>query len=283
MCIGVGALRPVGWPFSIVQMLIDVHGHFGQATPGAAPPARVAVYAGTCGIDHVLVSNVDAASESVEAVDLDEVDANMACLDACKEHARLLPLYWVRLGQADSHVRAMAGALSSAPFVGALFAPSRNGFSVTDPRLDACLEVLAARGQAAVFCVCDDERATPAGVHSLARRHRGTPIVMCCCGTSESTRPLALDTIRRAIRDGDSDLYMDTSHASADEIIGWTRALGGERILLGTDAVCRGDAHIPHLIALLDRLRRKLQPDDFNMVTGGNAERLFGLGAPGER
>ncbi len=268
----------MGWPFSIARMLIDVHGHFGHLTPGAAPPARIAVYAGTCEIDYVLVSNVDAAGEAAEAANLDEVDANTACLDACSEHPRLLPLYWVRLGQADSHVRAMAGALASAPFVGALFAPAANGFSASDSRLDAYLDVLAAHRRAAVFCVCDDERAAPAQVHALARRHRKMPIVLCCCGENESTRPLALDTIRRAIRDRDADLHLDTSHAGAEEIVGWVQALGGERILWGTDALCGDDAHIPHQIALLDQLRRKLQPPEFHMVTGNNAERLFGLG-----
>ena len=258
-------------------MLIDVHGHFGQRIAGVAPPARISTYAGVCGADLVLVSNRDAASEPAGAANLDEAEANLACLSACREHSHLVPLYWVRPGLADSNVNALAGALLTEPFAGVVFAPTDNGYDVADPRLGPYLALLAKVGRPVLFCIGADERTAPHKIHDRGRRYPSLPIVLCPCGAPAGQRAAALDAVRYAIQRNDAQLYLDTSHADADEVCTAVRTVGAERVLFGSNAVHYGESHIPRHIALLEELRAALVPEEFQQVAGGSAARLFGL------
>lgn len=257
-------------------MLIDVHGHIGQATPDTEPASRVSTYAGVCNLDYVLVSNRDGACIPAQAANLDETDANVACLAACRTLARLAPLYWVRVGRLDSNANTMAGALATEPFAGALFSPADVGFDAADPQLDAYLEVLARGGRPALFCIRGDDRAAPTKVHALGQRHRRVPLILCPCG-EPSRRAAVVDVVGAARRKQDANLYLDTSHAGVAEITASIDAVGADRVLYGSDACHRGEAHIPRQIALLDELRQKLSPESFAQVAGGNAARVFRL------
>ena len=260
-------------------MLVDIHGHIASTGNAAAPAARLSLYASACKLDFVLVSNV-AAAPAPRGANLDEVDANLASLQACREHARLAPLYWIRPGQLDSHVPAVVGALRTAPFVGAAFAPTEGGFDAADSLLDPYLAALETIDRPAVFCVSAEPNAAPPKVIEAARRHPRTKIVLCLCGAAETPRAAALDAVAHALRQQKADVYLDTSHATSAEIVAAVRAIGSDRVLFGTDAVRRSDAHVPRHIAVLDELRKSLAAKDFQAVSGGNAVRLFGLKAP---
>jgi predicted TIM-barrel fold metal-dependent hydrolase len=263
-------------------MLVDIHGHIGQP-PLAAPAARVASYAGTCQIDLVLVSNRDTASQPAGAPDRDECDANAACLMACRTQPRLAPLYRVRVGRADSSVRAFAGALATEPFLGAVFAPAETDFDAAASALDPYFDVLASAARPALVCYNSNPCAAPSKIYQLARRFPQQPIIMCMTSRGEAQRGAALDVVRLALREGDASLFLDTSHATAAEVCASVDSLGPERVLFGTDALSGGDAHIPRQIALLAELRNSLNSKAVALVTGGNAVRLFGLGAGTER
>ncbi len=257
-------------------MLIDVHGHIGRDTP----PARVATYAGVCGVDWVLVSNRDAAVEPPGAANADETDANVACLEACRARVHLVPLYWARPGRVDSNLHALVGALESEPFAGVVFCPAEGGFDVSDRQLEPYFSVLGAVGCPGLFCIGRDPRAAPAKVYEQARRQPKTPIVLCGCGAGEAERAAALDVARHAQRRRDADLYVDTSHSGAAEIRTAVEVLGAERVLFGTDAISYGDSHVPRHIALLEELRSSMSRADLEQVAGANAARLFGLRKP---
>jgi predicted TIM-barrel fold metal-dependent hydrolase len=259
-------------------MLIDIHAHTGLTSPGAASPASLAEYAQACHLDRVLISNRDAAVEPHEAANLDEADANLACLQACRDHPKLAALYWVRPGQVDSNVRAITGALKTAPFVGALFSPAAAAFDAADPILTPYLDALARTGRPAVFCVTADERAGPAKVYELARHQPGVPVVLCLCSDGASQRAAAVDVVGHARRRADANLYLDTSHVSASEIAAAIRVLGSECVLFGSDALSGGQRHATQVAALFDQMRNDLSPLDFQNVTGENAARLFGIG-----
>lgn len=254
-------------------MVVDVHAHFDDATP----PARITRYAGVCNVDLVLVSNRDAASRPDGARDYDEAAANGACLAACKEHARLVPLYWVRPGRKDSNVHAFAGALAGEAFVGVVFAPADNGFDIADSMLDPYFEVLAKAGRPALVCVSGDERSAPARVHTLGARHPQVPIVLGGCGAAPERRAEALDAVQRAAQRKDANLYLDTSHATVDTIRSAIGAVGAERVLFGTNALSYEDAHVPRHIALLEELRRTLSPGQLKALLSRNAVELFRL------
>jgi predicted TIM-barrel fold metal-dependent hydrolase len=263
-------------------MLIDIHGHIGQTTPGTQPPPRVTTYAGVCGIHHVLVSNRDAAARPAGAGDWNETDANAACLDACQTHRYLLPLYWVRPGRVDSNVQAFAGAMDTAPFLGAVFAPTANGFDAADPQLKPYLAILTLKGRPALFCVGPDANSAPARIYEQARRYPNLPVVLCGCGATPAQRAEAIDVARHSQQRKDADLYLDTSHADIKEVRSAVLAIGSDRVLFGTNAVTQGDAHVPRTIALLDELRQNLPGEAFRQITGENAARLFGIAERGE-
>jgi predicted TIM-barrel fold metal-dependent hydrolase len=261
-------------------MLVDVHAHIGFSTPGAASPPRLVEYAQTCQMDTVLVSNRDAAAEPHEAANLDEADANLACLEACRAHPRLAALYWARPGQVDSNLYTLTGALRTAPFVGVLFSPAETGFDAAARLVAPYLGVLAKAGRPGLFCCTADERAGPAKVYEQARRQPAVPILLCICGGT-SQRAAALDVVGHAKRREDANLYLDTSHAVAGEIVAAVRVAGSERVLFGSDALCGGDTHAAQVANLLADLRNGLSPEEFQNVTGANAARLFRLTQPG--
>lgn len=238
---------------------------------------QVCRYAGAAGIDLVLVSNRDAAAWPRQAANVDEVDANLACLRVCRAAPRLAPLYWVRPGRLDSNIHAFAGALATEPFAGVVFAPAEGDFDAADPRLEPYLAVLAAVNRPAVFCVQADERALPAKVCHQAGRHAEVPMVLCLCGSGASERAATLDVACQARRRGSANLYLDTSHADAAEAHAAVRALGSDRVLFGSDALCGGDGHAARQTALLDALRKCLSATEFQQVAGASAARLFHL------
>jgi predicted TIM-barrel fold metal-dependent hydrolase len=258
-------------------MVVDVHGYFGLVTPGAVPPARINTYAGVSGAELVLVSNRDGASEPTGAADLDEVEVNEACLGACEAHKHLVPVYWVRPGRFDSNLRAFAGAIETADFVGAMFFASAAGFDAGDDAVTAYLSVLATMGRPALFSITDDDRCAPEKIYAQARRQPKLPVVLCNCRAGAARRRDVLEVVHAAASHRDADLYTDTAHATGVEIRAMVQAVGTERVVWGTDALSHGDYHAPRHITLLEEVRKLLPPDDFRRITTANALRLFGL------
>ena len=254
-------------------MVIDVHGCISRATP----PARLNTYARLCGIHTVFAANRDAASAPAGAGDVDEVDANLTCLQACEAHPHLTPVYWVRPGRPDSNALAFAGALETAPFIGALFSPVENDFEADDKLLEPYLVALAHLNCPALFCYTDDERSAPSRVYEQARRHPEVTFVLCAGETSTEQRAAAREVVRQAVEREDADLLLNTAHSTEREITIAVRTVGPERVLFGTNAPAYGDSHVPRHIALLDELRRDLPQANFQQVASANAARVFGL------
>jgi predicted TIM-barrel fold metal-dependent hydrolase len=260
-------------------MRVDIHGHMVQKATVGASPAKLSMYVGNCQLDHVLVSNLDAAAAGPNVANVDEVDANVACLEACQANPRLVPLYWARVGQLDSNPHVVRGALETEPFRGLALVPAWGGFDIADPRVDAYVEAATGTKCPIVICVCERPEASPARAAELAVRHPAAPMVLCCCGGAE-VRRAAVEVVLRAVRGQTADLYVDTSYADAPEICSLVRALGPARVLFGSDAIARGNVHTPFHMTLLQELRRTLPNQDFEAITGKNAGRLFGMSEP---
>jgi predicted TIM-barrel fold metal-dependent hydrolase len=257
-------------------VIIDVHGHIGRLAEREFSLTEMTQYLDSCAIGRALISNLDAASVPLGASNLEETPANVACLRMCREDGRLVPLYWVRLGQIDSHVRAFAGALEIEPFVGAAFSPALNGFAADDTRLDSYLSVLAKRKRVALFHTSRDELARPAAVYTLAKRHPRVPVVLCDAG-GDIHWGEAIDVVSRAWQREDARLYLCCGRATADELLAAVKALGAQRVVYGSEAPRLGPRHAEHYQALLDRLQESLVPEQFAQVTGRNAAELFRL------
>ena len=253
-----------------------MHGHVGRLGERVFSLAHMELYLDACGVQHMLVSNLDAATHHPGGADVEEAPANIACLEACRDDSRLVPLYWVRLGRVDANIHAFAGALDVEPFAGAVFAPGLNGFAADDPRLDAYLSVLAKIKKTAVFLCSHDDPGRPANIHPLARRHPQVPVVLCGVG-GDTNWSEALDTVARAWQREEARLYLCTGRATVDDVLAAVGSAGAERILYGSDAVCLGAEHAEHSRLLLEQLKGALPPEAFEKVVGENAARLFRL------
>lgn len=254
-------------------MLVDIHAHYSSALPAS----RLSQYAGLTGLDLVLVSNRDAASDGEGACNLDEAAANLATLQHCQTYPRLAALYRIRPGRVDSNVHAMVGALATEPFFGVVLAPGEQGFDLADELLDSYLTALLPSRHPVVVCIANDERGTPEKAYALGRRHRRLPLVLCAAGADEQRSAGILNVVRDAAQRGDANLLLDTSHRSGDAVRRAIDTVGAERVLFGSDALSYQDAHVPRHIALLDELRKSLAPETFRLVMGENATRVFRL------
>lgn len=254
-------------------MIIDVHGHVGWLGKREGKTAHFKMYLDACGVERLMVSNLSAAG-SFGGGNVEETPANVECLTLCREDSRLVPLYWVRVGHADSHLHAFAGALEVEPFAGAVFAPTYNGFAAGDTRLDPYMAVLGKLKKPAVFLTAPQENGKPAEVYELAKRHPSVSFVLCGAG-GEDQWSEAVDVVRRAHERTSARLYLCTGRAEVDDIISTAGALGTERMLFGSDATYLGQRHGEHFRTMLGALREALSAEDYAAIVGGNALRTF--------
>jgi len=73
---------------------------------------------------------------------------------------------------------------------------------------------------------------------------------------------------------------MDTSYATAAEVLTAVEVAGAERLLFGSDFFGQPDNDQNHVRALIDELRNTLPVEQFEMITEGNAAQLFRLSPP---
>lgn len=258
-------------------MIIDIHGHIDRLADRQLDADEVEAYAHASGVGLIMVSNRDAGSKDAGGSDLDETEANAACLAACENCPVLKPLYWVRPGKFDSNAHAFAGALSSAPFLGAVFSPLQNEFDARSQELlSPYLTTLGNLGLPALFCVHADERASIGGVISLARRHSNVPFVLYDAAHERNWSKVA-DDIHKSMRRSDARLYLDTAGAGVAQVREAIQILGSQQILFGSGGTILDDADTRAGRTLLDKLRAELSPTDFEWITTGNARRLFNL------
>lgn len=254
-------------------MIIDVHGHVGWLGERETDSAHLKAYLDACGVERIFVSNLNAAG-SFGGGNVEEAPANVECLTLCQDDPRLVPLYWVRLGQLDSRLHAFAGALEVEPFAGTIFAPTHNGFAADDKRLDPYMAVLAKLGKPAFFLTSPRKTGRPAEVYELARRHPRTSFVLCGAGGAAQWGE-TLDVASQAREHADARLHVCTGRADARDILAAAEAIGTERLMFGSDATFLKAGHAEHFKTLLTELAEALPPDEFSNLIGGNALRAF--------
>lgn len=264
-------------------MLIDAHVHVGRAPASAGTVQHLAEYLSACAVTTALVSNADAAGLPAGAANLDETEAALACLRFTSGRPNTAPLYWVRPGRPDSHPFALAGALLEAGFRGAVFSPVLNDFAADDfDLLRPYLHVLERLGAPAAFHTARDERAAPAKIYALARKHPTVPLLLYEAAADVHLHE-ALDCVKRAASRGDAQLLLETSRTSADEALALVRSAGPDRVLFGSDAPHYGAGQTQRCRAVIERLRGELPADAAARVLAQNAARIFRLDRPALR
>jgi predicted TIM-barrel fold metal-dependent hydrolase len=255
-------------------MVIDIHGHIGHLRERVASEPYLDHYLKECGISRILLANLEACRA---ASDTHETDANLACLMACRQDPRRVPLYWVRAGREDSHPTVMAGALSTEPFAGAFLAPAWDGYGLEAGLLDPYFALLNRMSMPVLVVAGREAPCTPGHVYTFARRHPTVPVVLLVSSKTGAWDE-AVAVVQRSARHDDALLLLSTGIAACQNIVAAVRTLGGERILYGSDATVLGEQHAHHCRSTLDGLRESLPADTFARITHGNARRVFRLG-----
>ena len=103
-------------------------------------------------------------------------------------------------------------------------------------------------------------------------------------GGSGDGQKATIAVVEKSLAAGEANLYVETSQTPVEWIVEAVRRLGEDRVLFGTDATYYGAAHFATYAPVVSRLRRELSAPALAAVMGGNARRLFRLGAgPGTR
>ncbi len=257
-------------------MRIDARAHLGRFGEQVYAVDPLADYQRRCGLDGLIVSNLDAAAAGAGAADADEPIANGDCLDFCAKQRGWHALYWVRPGRVDHSPHAMAGALLSEPFAGLLLAPELNGFSLESPALEPVLTVAASVKKPVFIRVGERPGARPIDAYVFSRRVPQTAFVLL--GTDGlALWSEAIEAVTRAKSRGDARLYVETSGASCAEISSTVEMVGPERLLFGSNACRNAEEHARNVRALWDDLGNALPPPVVRKILGENAAVLLGL------
>ncbi len=252
--------------------MIDVQAHLGTIDGSERRLDALRSYADSGQAEMILVSHSDHTPEGGE---LDETEANLACLKACRDNDRLRPLYWVRPGLVDSNPQVFAGALSSEPFVGAVFSPAEHGYALDDSaRLAPYLGVLDQLKRPALVRIGRETSVGGRQLLTFAQKWPGVPIILC--GGLANIRQHDLhDTATNAARRNDADIYLTTSNVSAADVAAAVAGSGHERLIFGSDACCRGAEHAEFVAAQLKTLQERLATTAFQQITQDTAHRIF--------
>lgn len=255
-------------------MRIDTHCNIGRYGDRRFTTDELSTYLDQAGFDLAFVANLDAASRPMGAPDLDEVDANEACLTACRRDGRLRPLYWIRPGRRDSNVYAMAGALATEDFAGVIFSPARNDYAADAAILDPYMQMLARLGVPAVFCTNREDRNNSARLYALARRHPKTTLVLSGIASDVHFRD-AIEVAQRAKERNDARVYVNTSHASAEDIVRLVKAVGADHVLFASDWPHTRSDRALSAGSIAEALRELLPAETCDRILSGNALHLF--------
>lgn len=252
--------------------MIDCHAHIGTLGARSATAAELSAYADELGLKRLVVSNLDAAS--VGGRDEEEPDANLMSLAEAESDPRFAPLYWVRLGEFDSHLRAFSGAMAEAPFAGAFFSPRWNDFSLDDERFDAYLDVLAHFDRVAVVHVASEARWRPMRIFDAVKRRPRTRVLLVGVGSGAAWKEV-VEVASRCVQRGAPRIHISTSGAASAEVAAGVREAGAERWVFGSDALAHGADHVRRTRDALRSLQAAIPDAAYRAITMENANALF--------
>ncbi|MBN2447977.1 MAG: amidohydrolase family protein [Phycisphaerae bacterium] len=255
-------------------MIIDVHAHIGSLGGRLYSADTLASYLDACQVKVVMVSHTD---HDASGGALDEVDINTAILKTCEPNPNMLPVYWARPGQVDSNARAFSGALLSNPFVAATFSPAIHGYEPHDiARLGPYLEVLSGLGRPALLHLGRSAAASGHQLLAMASRWPKLPIILVNALVNPGRTSL-LEAVAQAGRRGEASLYVETGHASAEEVAKAVDVVGVGRVLFGSDACHDGETHAAGVQALLESTHSRLGATFVSQIVFSNPQRIFQL------
>jgi len=273
--------------------VVDVHAHLGSFGTFDLRLETLIRYLDRSATRMALVSNLDGSS-ALATGRLGSTAANQVTLETVRRHpGRLRGLLWGNPAEAtaadlEPFVAATigGGAEGGRAFVGLKLHPDFDRFLADDRRVDPFLDLCRRHRLVAVFhCGPPGTASAPERIAAAARRHPTVPVVLYHMGAdgfdggTGSGQQAAIAVVEKSLAAGDADLYLETSGTPAKWIVEAVRRVGEGRVLFGTDATYYGASHFESYAPIVSRLRRDLPAPALAAVMGGNARRLFRLGA----
>jgi len=275
--------------------VVDIHAHLGTYGTFDLRLKTLLGYIERSGVRLALVSNLD-GSAAQPTRRLGSSAANQVTLETVRLHpGRLRGLLWANpAGATAAELEPfVAATIDGDPageraFVGLKLHPDFDRFLADDRRVDPFLELCRRHQLVAVFHAGPPgSPSAPDRIAAAARRHPTVPVVLYHMGAdgfdggSGDGQKAAIAVVEKSLADGDANLYLETSQTAAKWIVEAVRRVGEDRVLFGTDATYYGADHFATYAPVVSRLRRELSAPALAAVMGGNARRLFRLGATG--
>ncbi|MBT9558421.1 MAG: amidohydrolase family protein [Myxococcales bacterium] len=265
--------------------VIDIHGHHGTLRTDygqydITTESFLSVLSASQ-VKWVVVSNLDGASVEGGA-DVQQSAANAATSKLVREHpSRVRGLLWAKPneGTPSELIPFTSERLpdGSRVFVGVKLHPDWQSVSAADTSIDGYMAVCRAAGLTMMIHTdVSSPLSHPEKVFDLGKRFPDVPIVLYHMGFF-GEHEVAMEVVRRATAEGSANLYLETSSASAEDILAAIRQVGAERVLFGSDVPYFGALHYAIYGSILETLRSALPPAEYALVTHGNAQRLLGL------
>jgi uncharacterized protein len=273
--------------------VVDVHAHLGTFGSFDLRLETLLGYLERSRTRLALVSNLDGSSASVTG-QLGASAANQVTVETVRQHRdRLRGLLWANpRGATAAELEPFAAAtIDGTPsgervFVGLKLHPDFDRFLADDRRVDPFLELCQRHRLVAVFHAGPPGTASAAErIAAVARRHPRVPVILYHMGgdgfdpAAGVGQRAAIAAVEKSLAAGDADLYLETAQTPVEWILEAVRRVGAERVLFGTDATYFGAVHYDSYAPIVNRLRHELPPEALRAVMGGNARRLFRLGA----
>lgn len=273
--------------------VVDIHAHLGTFGSFDLRLETLLGYIERSRVRLALVSNLDGSSAQPTR-QLGSSAANQVTLETVRRHpGRLRGLLWANPADATAAELEpfVAATIDGNPageraFVGLKLHPDFDRFLADDRRVDPFLALCRRHQLVAVFHAGPPGGpSAPERIAAAARRHPTVPVVLYHMGAdgfdggSGDGQKAAIAVVEKSLAAGDANLYLETSQTPVEWIVEAVRRVGEDRVLFGTDATYYGAAHFETYAPNVSRLRRELSPSALAAVMGGNARRLFPLGA----
>ena len=216
-------------------MRIDACAFLGDFGALRYTPRGLVRHIESCELDLALVAPISAAGDSIGGENADEPAANCGALDLSRVEPRCRALYWVRAGQQDSNALAIAGALSSEPFVGVVLAPGLNDFELTDPEVEPLMIVCARLSVPAIVILGESEAAGPFAAGQFAKAYSRVPVILMGGARPEMVKE-TVEVIRRSASREDSRVFVATEGADFSGVQSLVNKIGAKRVIFASGA-----------------------------------------------
>ncbi|MEW6732992.1 MAG: TatD family hydrolase [Acidobacteriota bacterium] len=258
--------------------LIDVHAHIGHFSGYDLSLENLLTNISENKIEYAFISNIDGAAIPGVTANRDEVTINKETAEVVAKHKQLKPLAWAKPGSEGASANNIEPFLRDKKFLGIKFHPDFNSFAANAAVVLPYLRLCEKYRVPAIFHCGRSPRSNAKAIYEVAKQFPNTPFILYHMGFGSSHEE-AIEVARMAKMKKDALIYLETAQTEAEDVINAVKQVGAEQLLFGTDATYYGRYHYQHYLPMLRALKQAVSASEFELITHGNAVRLFHLEA----